>query len=399
MASVNALKQLMIDYQDVRATLAGRMVPARGRAGAQSGLRVDGRTSAGRGGCARSWFEMKVLRQYQTIYAEALHRMRDISYVVAINTRLLAEDAARRDDVQLLHLTYEVLQHVRARGDQRATTCAPRTTCSTSIACSAQIVARLPKGGAYAVEIARYFKYYGLISYAANLPFILETVAYDLCALNELAFERERRCVDELLRILLRVDKESEGAVQEQSLRGVRKAQIKLATFFLMRGDEARARQVYIDMANEDLVAPGVDPRRAVWRARRRSTGKSSIAAPTSTTCRTSAKRSSRSSFAGFRTCRRARCSRVTIPRRRVGEVVATRWMVATPSRRGCWACAPDLDRVALRSFAVGEICAHMCGLRRAARSEHARALCNASKNETRARGDRSDCQRAPLPL
>ena len=60
--------------------------------------------------------------------------------------------------------------------------------------------------------------------------------------------------MDDLLHILLRVDKESEGAVQEQSLRGVRKAQIKLATFFLMREDTARARQVYTDMADEDLA-------------------------------------------------------------------------------------------------------------------------------------------------
>jgi hypothetical protein len=93
-----------------------------------------------------------------------------------------------------------------------------------------------------------------LISYSANLPFNLETVAYDLCALTELAFDRGALVVDDLLHILLRVDKESEGAVQEQSLRGVRKAQIKLATFFLMREDAARARQVYTDMADEDLA-------------------------------------------------------------------------------------------------------------------------------------------------
>jgi hypothetical protein len=110
------------------------------------------------------------------------------------------------------------------------------------------------KRGAYAIEIARYFKYYGQIAYSANLPFILETVAYDLCALNELAFDRNSPVVDDLLRILLRVDKESEGAVQEQSLRGVRKAQVKLATFYLMRSDELRARQVYSDMAGEDLT-------------------------------------------------------------------------------------------------------------------------------------------------
>ncbi|MEY4577617.1 MAG: hypothetical protein RL701_2320, partial [Pseudomonadota bacterium] len=42
-------------------------------------------------------------------------------------------------------------------------------------------------------------------------------------------------------------------AAQEQGLRGVRKAQVKLATFFLLRNEQRLARQVYSDMANENL--------------------------------------------------------------------------------------------------------------------------------------------------
>jgi hypothetical protein len=37
-------------------------------------------------------------------------------------------------------------------------------------------------------------------------------------------------------------------------LRGVRKAQVKLATYYLLKGEVARARQVYDDMAGEDVT-------------------------------------------------------------------------------------------------------------------------------------------------
>ncbi len=101
------------------------------------------------------------------------------------------------------------------------------------------------------MEIARYFKYYGLTAQAQNLPFILETVAYDLCALNELAFDEKSPARRELSRIFLDVDKEAESEVQETSLRGVRKAQVKLATYYLLHGDETLARSVFHDMESE----------------------------------------------------------------------------------------------------------------------------------------------------
>jgi len=106
-------------------------------------------------------------------------------------------------------------------------------------------------GGSRSVEIARHFQYYGLTAFHAKLPFLLETVAYDLCELLEYAFDRRSKALTPLLRVFLEVDKESEGEVQELSLRGVRKAQVKLATYFLVHGEEALARRVYKDMENE----------------------------------------------------------------------------------------------------------------------------------------------------
>jgi hypothetical protein len=102
-------------------------------------------------------------------------------------------------------------------------------------------------------QIARHFKYYGQLAFNMDLGFLLETAAYDLCAINELAFDLDARERPELLKIFLQVDKEGEGAKKEIALRGVRKAQIKLATYYLHRGDEPAARQVFRDMANENV--------------------------------------------------------------------------------------------------------------------------------------------------
>jgi len=193
---------------------------------------------------------MKVLRQYQTIYSEALNRMRDINYLLAINTRILAQAAMANRNDELMRLVIKFFNtFLRTTINQKDVRTAYNVLNQYRLL--AEEVLDYNEG-AYAAEIASYFKYYGQLSYGANLPFILETVAYDLCTLNELAFERGSSVADRILRIFLMVDKESEGEVQEAALRGVRKAQIKLATYLLLKGDEPRARKIYQDMANEE---------------------------------------------------------------------------------------------------------------------------------------------------
>jgi hypothetical protein len=84
-----------------------------------------------------------------------------------------------------------------------------------------------------------------------GLGFVTETAAYDLGALCELACELDAPVHDRLLGTLLEIDKEAETSAEEKALRGVRKAQAKLATYYLSRGMVARARQIYDDMAQE----------------------------------------------------------------------------------------------------------------------------------------------------
>src|SRR5262249_58870929 len=58
---------------------------------------------------------------------------------------------------------------------------------------------------------------------------------------------------ERVVRVLLEVDKEAESQAQEHTLRGVRKAQAKLASFYLVAGDKGVrfARQIFEDMKDE----------------------------------------------------------------------------------------------------------------------------------------------------
>ena len=253
MASVDALRELAIDYQSVRTSLSA------------SWFRVDGPLAHNpdfvsmapdvlEGVAARQiWFEMKVLRQYQMLYGEALNRMRDINYLIAINTRVLTEEAARIDRQELIALSIKFFNTYL-----RATINAKDVRTAYNVLNQYRLLAEKLldyRGGVYSTEIARYFKYYGQLSYQVKLPFILETVAYDLCALNELAFDTKSPVADELLSVFLKVDKEGEAeAEQEASLRGVRKAQVKLAAHYLVNGDKDRAYRVFEDMKQEEPI-------------------------------------------------------------------------------------------------------------------------------------------------
>jgi hypothetical protein len=199
---------------------------------------------------ARTWFEFKVLRQYQSIYTEALGTMRDINYVIAINTRQLAEGAMRHSDSEALQLTIKFfntfLRATLNQGDVRTA-----YTILNQYRIMAESVLQVGDG-ITAIAIANHIKYYGHLSYQKRLAFVTETVAYDLGVLCEVAHDIASSVEPALLDIFLEVDpKTSEGDVQETSLRGVRKAQLKLATYYLQVGAEALARRIWDDMRED----------------------------------------------------------------------------------------------------------------------------------------------------
>ena len=196
------------------------------------------------------WVEMKILRQYQMLYGESLNRMRDINYLLAINTRRIAEQALSNNDIHIVALCVKFFNTYL-----RATINAKDVRTAYNVLNQYRLLAQtvLEMGNdEIAVDIANRFKYYGQLGFAMGLPFILETAAYDLCELNELAYRLDTPARQPLLDIFLDVDKEAEeGHSMEASLRGVRKAQIKLATFYLVEGATDLARNIFSDMRDE----------------------------------------------------------------------------------------------------------------------------------------------------
>ncbi|MFK7984925.1 MAG: DUF2254 family protein [Sandaracinaceae bacterium] len=249
MASADALKQLLMDYQRMRPTLHADWYAVEGELAVNPDFVSMAPAVLASVSERRIWFEMKILRQYQTLYNEALNRMRDMNYLIAINTRRIAQTALETGNHQLFETSVKFFNtYLRATINAKDVRTAYNVL--NQYRRLAESILSI-EDGRHAVEIARYFKYYGGVSFNVKLPFILETAAYDLCALNELAYERDSPAARELLRIFLQVDRESESEVQETSLRGVRKAQVKLATFYLLKGDEELAREVFRDMSHE----------------------------------------------------------------------------------------------------------------------------------------------------
>ena len=128
------------------------------------------------------------------------------------------------------------------------------------------------------LEIAGHLRFYGLLALELGQSFLLEAVAYDLARLVEHAVETGRPEAAALLDLFLGVDREPDSPEQEERLRGVRRAQVQLATFFLARGDEPQARRIFEDMKHERRER--FSAVRASWSGRSaRSTGSSPTAA------------------------------------------------------------------------------------------------------------------------
>jgi hypothetical protein len=203
----------------------------------------------------RTWVEWIGLRQIREVFGEALKTMPEMTHVVAIDTRYIGESAIDSRDREVLALTVKFMNtYLRASLNARDV----RTSYNVlhQYRQLAEAMLRVPGTAVPWLtpaleELAGHFKYYAQLAHGMGLGFVTETAAYDLCSLCELASDLFAPSHDRLLAIFLEIDKEAETTAEEKALRGVRKAQVKLATFYLQRGHAAYARAIYEDMAQE----------------------------------------------------------------------------------------------------------------------------------------------------
>ncbi len=197
----------------------------------------------------RTWVEWKVMRQYLGIYNEALGGMRDINYLVAIDTRYIGQAASKHKDRELMQLVYRFMNsYLRATLNAKDV----RTAYNVMNQYRLLIEALIADGnGKEALEGVTHMSYYGHVSFDMKLVFVTETVAYDISAICQRASEQQSPEEDAMLAQFLDLDRPLRTQAQESALLGVRKAQVKLATYYLWKGDEKKARRIAEDMRAE----------------------------------------------------------------------------------------------------------------------------------------------------
>jgi hypothetical protein len=197
----------------------------------------------------RTWVEWKALRHYLGIYREAKESMPDINYLIAIDTRYIAEAAAEHDDAELVELCYRFFNSY-----MRATLNAGDVRTAYNVLNQYRLLVEslLALGkGEWALNGVKYIKYYGQAAFNMNLPFVTETAAYDISALCQRAHEVRAGTQESMLSHFLELDQPLRQKRQESGLLGVRKAQVKLAAYYLAAGEPTRARLIADDMKEE----------------------------------------------------------------------------------------------------------------------------------------------------
>jgi len=250
-----ALRRLLVDYQTRKESLSPEWfsIGAPLRADPDFvALADDVLDDLGR---SRIWLEWKGLRQIREVFGAALDSLPEMAHVVAIDTRYVGEAALSAASREVFALVVKFMNtYLRSTLNARDVRAAYNVLNQYRQLAEALLAA--PEdvdrwSSATLVEIATHFKYYAGLARGNGLGFVTETAAYDLCALCEVASVHQADCQDRLLAIFLQVDHAPETPAEERALRGVRKAQAKLASYYLSTGETARAQAIVDDMAGE----------------------------------------------------------------------------------------------------------------------------------------------------
>ena len=189
-----------------------------------------------------SWFEAKVLRQYHALFIDAVGEARDVASMIAIHTRQLGENCGAERPALVVLCQRAFNSYLRA-----AINCPDVRTAYYVLHQYRMFGETLLErdAEAAAIEVASRIRFYGRLAQAGGLGFLLEVAAFDVAQLVERAVAKPA-LRDAMLDILLDI-----GPPGTQSPLGVRRAQVQLATFFLMHGEPDLARRIAGEVAGE----------------------------------------------------------------------------------------------------------------------------------------------------
>jgi hypothetical protein len=248
MASVNALAELLFEYEELRSELPVRWFQLSDvvrRDPDFISLAPSALNEIERDGL---WVQYKVFHQYLSLMRHSVPDSHDVANLIAINTQKVGARAAH-DHPELISQcsrcfnTY--LRITLRAGDART---------SSYLFNQYRLLAEnlIDAGDLDAVrEIGGRFRFYGVLAHTMGQSFLLENVAHDVVQLIEKCVALESPLVDDLIDLLLDLDQEIKQESQEETLMGVRRAQMQLATLFIARNDEPRARRIAADLSDE----------------------------------------------------------------------------------------------------------------------------------------------------
>lgn len=248
MAAIEALRQLLEDYEPMRERLPDRWFYVDGPLLQDLDFVSMDRSVVAELVAEKMWFETKILRQYHSIFTESLIVARDLANLIALNTQRIGVAAAHNHSALLQVSIRFFNSYLRAAINARDLRTAYYVLQQYRLLCEAVMKAGRTD---VALQIVNHFRYYGQQAFNQSQGFLLEVVAYDVAQIVEFAVTSGHEGAGALVDLFLEIDRAEHGTDQEERLRGVRRCQVQLATFFLERGDEVTARRIFADMQNE----------------------------------------------------------------------------------------------------------------------------------------------------
>ncbi len=175
---------------------------------------------------SHSWVEMKVYSQLHQIVRAAMGREPDLTATAAKTLRKLALEGAARSEPALRELAMEYFNTLLRLALNRREARAFFAILEQYRLFADSLNWENPDLGK---EIAYYFQYYGQLAFDMQQTFLAEAVAYDLAAVVGAAWEAGAPNRAALLERFLQYDRDT-----RRRLKGVRKAQAILASYFLL---------------------------------------------------------------------------------------------------------------------------------------------------------------------
>ncbi len=250
MSGVSALTGLIYDYSNIRQSLPENWFRVSDTVAHDADFVALAEDSLRAIEEQKIWLETKVFRQLFALMSQSAGQARDVANLIGINTQEIARDLGAQNK-PLLNLC------IRAFNSYLRTTINARDVRSAYYLMNQyRILAEhlLEEGQSETVfDIVGYFRDYGQIAHRLGLSFLLEAAAHDVVQLIERAVAINSDVVDDLIDVLLDLDQEIKEEGHEDSLLGVRRSQIQLATLFLLLEQPDRARRIAEDLGDERI--------------------------------------------------------------------------------------------------------------------------------------------------